>query len=297
MKSVPRRDEPKAFNVIELNEVVETLNNDQLSGADYREVVERRSKGRNIGALMQIRSSEQWFEGGKLPALAVRAARLRELVDEWLDTGTSSDGSHFPERRTLNGTVEAILAVRKCIREFNPCKLHLIEETGEVVVVVGWSGWEHSVASPDHFRHATTEADRIFTAAMTVNWRYLLSKCVYCGRYFTLPNARRQSYPHGTFCSREHQRDHSAATSTKLRREKTSLALVQYAATWLLKHSAGVPWQENETAKRVLAAWLSKKMTTDPNLRTGRECIGVKWVTRNRSAIDTELRRRKHAKG
>jgi hypothetical protein len=286
----------RAFTLAEPRDILRILNAKGLPAAVLEGVLERRAKGGapvSIGALMAHPSMPlDLYPGSELPRSAVIATRLRSLVDEWLDSGRKPDGEERPDQRRLAGTREALATV-KASAATTPCRLIFIERTGELVV-----GVDTALASPDSnpysrldvFKEALAEADRMFTEIMAGEWKYQFCKCRQCGQYFLLPKPRR-SYRHGTFCSREHQRHASAAALTKERRERIKVELLKYAAQWLRRRrDSGRGRQGDYGLKEALAAALSERISRDPNLRAGKECIKVNWVTRHMTEIEKRCR-------
>jgi hypothetical protein len=268
------------------HEVLHMLNADALAPEEFESVMKRRREPSSVGKLMRQSTSArpEW----ELPDSLVRGARLRQLVDEWIATGFASDGGDSPQRRNLTRATEALAAVRECAAT-NPCKLHFLEKAAELVVVVGVPPASFGPNFTDRLWGPLTDADRIFTSMMTSEWRYTVCKCRRCGIYF-IPSKLRRSYRHGTFCSREHQRDSSAAACTNERRTRAQKALIDFAAGWLLKRSKNHRWQEDKSLKVSLAAFISAEIALRPDLQVNQQEIRVNWVTRHASKIEKRRR-------
>jgi hypothetical protein len=218
------------------------------------------------------------------PVPLITAARLRQLVDEWIDAGFTPDGD-LPNGRNLSRTSEGITAVRNCAKT-NPCRLFFSERTAELVVCVGSHPETIFPLSP--FTIAVEQADRMFTSMMaSAEWKYQLCKCNYqrCGRYFFHPKPR-GPYRHGTFCSPEHQRRASADALTKKRRSDMQRDLIEHAAKSLVGWKKGAAWQDDDAIKVRLAAGLSGRLSKIPTLRAGRDEVKVNWVTHHRAEIE-----------
>jgi hypothetical protein len=275
-------------------EVLRTLNADALTPEQFNSVRKgQETETTSVPQLMKDLSADRPVWGvpsSPVERARAKGARLRQLVDEWIETGFSSDGGDAPQRRELIRTREAVVAVRACAAT-NPCQLHFLEKTAELVVVVGvpaaslFNSGRNLIDRWSGTRDAIADADRIFTSMMTSGWKYEVCKCRHCGRYFIPPKLRR-TYRHGTFCSRQHQRLSSAAACTNQRRTRVRDALLDFAATWVLKRAQNPLWQDDKTLKRSLAAALSAEIARKPDLQANRQGIRINWVTWNAAQIE-----------
>lgn len=240
--------------------------------------------------------------------------RLRELVDEWLETGRRSDGSESPGERDLFEAAGALRAVEKCLAE-NPARLvHTWSVLGSgpnVSVQIGmrpvppshlfgYPAPPFNIFAPTVSAKITTKpaprqrdtADRLFTDLILSDWQNSLCKCRYahCGRYF-LKEKLRRSYRRGTFCGPKHQGHASATVYTNSFRTRAKPVLIEMAA-WLLfrKGITNSQWQDDNGQKLWLAGAVSKEIRRQrlngKPLSDYRKKVTVKWVSQNELAIE-----------
>jgi hypothetical protein len=219
---------------------------------------------------------------GKKVLAAMVSSRLRTLVDEWLETGRNEEGES-PTRRNIELTRSAVMEVVDFTSKYHP---------------QFFPGFDSSFMYPlgDHkagnvFEARDLEATRLFVNFVITDWKQSLCKCRYskCGVYF-IPKKLRATYPHGTFCKREHQRDMSALAATKARRSNAKSNLMKLAAQWIAARgpdSAG--WQHDGALKDQIAKYLSAQMSRKRNLCSGRDQVTKSWVTWNCEEIETAL--------
>jgi hypothetical protein len=215
---------------------------------------------------------------------ALVSAHLRTLVDEWLETGRDPDGSEWPSRRDLHKALRGWQVAAEFLEQ-SPPTMYPAESSG-FSLTIAEPHWGRPWAG-DFFAAQEVTAGRLFVGILASDWQQRLCKCRYspCGRYFVGAKVRR-SYRHGTFCSREHRAHASADAVTKARRHHARFALVEAAAHWLARRHRSSAWQGDHDLKARLAAVLSEQISRNPYLRAGRESVGVKWVTRNCTAIE-----------
>ena len=220
----------------------------------------------------------------------VLASKFREWVEEWLDTGRNADGSESPSKRNVFHTVNAIRAVTDCAAE-TPMRLLLDRETSQFVVTFDTEParlelpLNFQFCGP--FERGLSEARRLFTCLMASDWKESICKCrhVPCARYFFL-NKPRNSYRHGTFCSREHQSHASADACTRAQRTGAQLKLIEAAARQLLDWRIGdAKWQSDANLKRLLAKELCHVIATR-GLHGFRQDVKLNWVTWNAKKIE-----------
>jgi len=221
----------------------------------------------------------------------VLASQLRELVDEWLNTGRSTDGRESPSTRNLFRTAKAIQAVRQCAGE-TPLRLLVDDHLSELAVAIGTepasSGLPFSFYLSDSFERGLKEANRRFTGLMASDWKESVCKCRYepCSRYFLLKKPRR-SYAHGTFCCREHHSHASADALTRNLRTRGQRELIEAAARQLLKWGIRDRlWQRDDNRKRRLAEKLCEDVIPRMRSRGYRQEVKVNWVTWHRGQIE-----------
>ena len=218
------------------------------------------------------------------------AIHLRELVEEWLETGWNPDGSEEPSKRTLAHAWRARYEVEDYLEK---CPSTLSLEGNDLCVHIAElsdSDWK----APDFFEAHSARATRLFVGIVASDWKERLCRCRYtpCGCYFLHPKPRRV-YRSGIFCCLQHQKHGSAAQSTSNRRSKVHARLVDYAAAQLREWRISRPeWQVDRRSKARLAKEISKYIlkSRDPNLKAYRLNVKVNWVTHNAKEIERQRR-------
>jgi len=214
---------------------------------------------------------------------ALLSAYLRTLVDEWLETGRSPNGSESPANRHIGKTSQAWLAVSEYLGESSPF-MSLDPKSGNLRVELAGPGTKSPLAK-DFFTGQNLAARILFVKVLLSDWRPCLSKCRYasCGKYFNIGKVRR-SYLRGTFCSPEHRAHERAQALTKARRHNVTVQLIEIAASYAQRlHPA---WQDDPKLKIRVAAHVAKELNKKGDRRTRSGSVGVKWVTRYRAAIE-----------
>ena len=270
----------KIFNLVSSDLILETLNSPQPSEVVRADMVnryiERRGKvSRPEWRALHVVEVSHW---------------LRYYVEEWLKTGLKADGREYPRDKDLFRTFYAKLAVIGYL-EKHPAHVSLSPGSPGLQVTIGRIP-RGEISWNEFFLTRVTEAERLLTAVMTSDWKECLCKCRYapCSKYFLLKKPR-QSYRHGTFCCRHHQSFASATALTNERRTWANDALINYAASQLLKWGTDGPqWQNDASRKLRLASVLSGLIRQDPNLRANRQFVKVNWVTRHRREIEQKRR-------
>jgi len=266
------------FNLAGPETIIETLNLVQLSEEEYESRVNR-CRGPDRAEVPRSEINGVWK--------ATVSRWLRVRVDDWLGTGLNPDGSESPCKRDLDQTQDAGRSLRAFWKK-NPLAASVIWTVGspEPTVTIGDvpSG---SGNRTEYLIQAAAEADRLFTVLVLSDWKQLVCKCRYCGRYFLLKSQPRQSYRYGTFCCRSHQTRASATTCTANHRTRLKYKLVESAAKQLMKWRIDNPgWLRDSRQKLHLAAALSVSIRGDPNLSGYRKEVGVNWVTRHGPEIE-----------
>jgi hypothetical protein len=173
----------------------------------------------------------------------------------------------------------------------NP-RLRFLQVPPEFVVEVA-SSEDHphtgkSSAFVDLIDRVRREVARLFFGLITSDWGPHLSRCRYCGRYFVHPKPR-PWYKHGTFCDNHHQMSWNAIRRGKETRRLIHSALLDIAATELMKRRVNGPhWQGDRPRKIQLANDVSARIrkSGNPALRSVRLNVKLTWVTRNREEIE-----------
>ncbi len=214
---------------------------------------------------------------------ALVSAYLRDSVDAWLETGIAPDGSEAPGmRRVPPGLTHTIYDfLEECPPEFTPSG----DEVGFELLIAQRRPSRHRV---HNFFHAQRiEAARLLVGFVASDWKDRVCKCRYrlCERYFVHP-APRRVYRHGTFCCRSHQKSASAGPRTKQRRQQMTSRLIDEAAKQLIKWGIGPGWQEDKYRKSRLAAFLTKRIDLQRDLRAWRTDVRINWVTGHSTEIE-----------
>jgi hypothetical protein len=169
---------------------------------------------------------------------------------------------------------------------------------GGLRLSVGGPDWKAG-GSHDFFKSQKDWADRLFVGFLASDWQARLCKCRYgpCGRYFVAVKLR-GSYRRGVYCSRQHRARASAEIITNAHRKQSTLKIIDIATRYLLAWHSDSAWRDDRILKARLAAKVCVDINRDRNLRTGHGPVSMKWVTRNREAIEgrrQELARVKRA--
>lgn len=223
------------------------------------------------------------------------SARLRTLVDEWLATGQDAEGSESPARRHV--AFQGWEAASEYLEQ-SPPAMSVDLNSGGLRLSVGGPDWKAG-GSHDFFKSQKDWADRLFVGFLASDWQARLCKCRYgpCGRYFVAVKLR-GSYRRGVYCSRQHRARASAEIITNAHRKQSTLKIIDIATRYLLAWHSDSAWRDDRILKARLAAKVCVDINRDRNLRTGHGPVSMKWVTRNREAIEgrrQELARVKRA--
>jgi len=257
---------------------VERYHSDVVSSHEWRSSDEKK-------LFRQLRiSNPQEFR------LRIIATQLRQYVDEWLETGLSDDGRETLELRSWIRAPRALTVLEDYASKQDP-RLRFRRVPAEFVVDVGSSEdpWQTSAITGllDPIGRAWREVARLLFGLVTSDWGSRLCKCRYalCGRYFVHLKPRR-SYKHGTFCG-NHQMAWTATRQVKERRHLARSALIDLAATELLKMRINGPhWQVDRQRKIQLAKDISAQIRITDFAPFGPARLSLTWVTRNRQEIE-----------
>ena len=282
----------KIHNLVTEGRIIGALNAEPLTSQSYDRFLEKYVRGVKRDA--QPKPEHGWRMPKSISreeSQPMRAARvsehLRRFVDAWLETGRNTDGYESPGNRDIGRSIYTKLAVMECLKKCPP-DLIFSSISSELVLFIGEPKWKAPISG---FPEAVmVEAKVLLFGLMVSDWKERLCKCRYssCGRYFVLARLR-QSYQHGIFCCREHQRLASAIACTKQKRRSAAAKLIELAAGQLLKWQVnGSDWQGDRSKKKRLASALSSTILNgkDPNLKAHRPQVKVNWVTRNRERIE-----------
>ena len=223
-------------------------------------------------------------------AAQLLSKRLREYVDDWMNTGIGADAYERPLRRTVKGHTFGALVWY--MQEYPP-ECYFDPQLGWTVTIDSLLG--HPIG-PGKLSPATdVEAQRLFFVLVAGDSVGCLCKCRYslCGRYFVLPNPR-EKYKGGTYCRLEHHRYAKATRCMKEKRACAKSRLLELAAGKLHQLEFGSEWQEDSALKLRLRDHIRLAARKDPTLRDY-AYLAVHWITRNRRPIErtrVELTRR-----
>jgi hypothetical protein len=233
-------------------------------------------------------------------AIAEVQRLVSDYVDEWIDSGRRRDGSEAPTERN----VSTVTNLRIAVEVYSVTGRIVCAFPNDKVPVAELSGWFRAGEDPvsdtvllrdDPADHAEEEAVRIVTMLLlSQDWRLRLAKCRKCGRYFLLPQRRKEVYENGCFCSTAHNR---AVTATKRMRERRSRCYekqIEHAAVELLRQwNDTTSWYEDVILKRNLVIAVNQGLAS--NSDRVRDEITINWVTRHRSEIQAKAKEMMHA--
>jgi hypothetical protein len=274
------------FPLIDLDSVLAILNSDGISPEGLSRTLIARAKPVSLNELLL--GLPDWY---RLPASRVIPARLRQLFDEWNDTGRHEDESENQADRNVAPTSEGYEALERYgIRtpfrsSFNHKTMQREEIAGRLPY--GVTALQFPV---DSFQCAMNRAEDLFTELMESKWRDQLCKCRYsrCGVYFirTKKNCRR--LVHGTFCSPTHQRHASACAQTEAVRKSGKAKLIDAAANLLIRSPGKYSgWQDATGRRQALADDLCLKIAAQ-RLHAYHQSIKANWVYRHRREIEAQ---------
>ena len=218
------------------------------------------------------------------------ATKLRQHVDEWLETGWSESEGESPKHRSLVKAPLAMKVLQDYTSQQNP-RLRFVRVPPEFVIEVEPSGDRRHTSMISEFLDSIDrvrrDVARLFFGLIISDWGPRLCKCRYCGLYFVHPKPR-QWYKHGTFCG-DHQMSWTATQHVKERRRLFHSALLDIAAKELIKRRINGPdWQDDKPRKIQLANDISARVQKSGKaaLRSVRLKVKLTWVTRNRREIE-----------
>ena len=207
--------------------------------------------------------------------------RLRNLVDQWIETGKSADGvADTPQDRD----------VTKVLPGYKQTLQQVLDEwlsRYPMRVITGKKGELWALDSQPPF---SAENHIVFAHEMAIYWflhllnsatPQRLARCSNreCGRYFTYPRTPKGTIQRGTFCkARSCQGAGSTLRKISSRDERTR-ELVELAASFWNS------WQPTNRMGHNKAEWIAKKINSAQKKKT----ITRKWVAQNTAAIEQYL--------
>jgi hypothetical protein len=204
-------------------------------------------------------------------------ARLRGLVDEWLDHAQSEDG-YQPQNR-LPGPlgIQALVDFENS----NPVKVYRGPNGERELILpverrtIGTNGLEDPIGDSER------EALRLFAEFMDeIDLKNHLAKCGRCGTYYRNQRKLAETYKTGTFCGRCRSRE-TAASSQSERRKK------EKERVWELAVEAWKVW-ESRPRRIHRSVWIADQVNGGLGPRDKR--IRRNWVTKHQNEIALRAR-------
>jgi hypothetical protein len=212
----------------------------------------------NLNYTVEIASLETYERAGH-----VMTETLRSFVDEWLDSGRTTDGQEEPQKRTLS--LSACLAVNGYLQRHPP--QFFVFEGNKIGAV--FAEEKPPRTGPDNpIAEAKEEATRLFVHFMDSDARRLIAKCHYCKEHF-YPKRIQDLYKRGAYC----EACRAKASMVNSRREWTKKVLELAAESWPKWKASHGPRQ------RWVAMQVNGKLSAKDKRITGR------WITENDEKI------------
>lgn len=201
-------------------------------------------------------------------------AHLRDLADEWINTGRRGD-VEIPLARKLNLHLRRTLGAWAA--ENRPDIT--FDASGNTVVLM--PGTKIDYKSP--VAAAKNAAVLLFGVFLDSPFRYRLFKCLRCNAYYYTERQPRGPIKHGTYCP-EHRHAASARRSNEQRRGAERERKLDLAAQCWNR------WPKRMREQGEQAQWVAAEV----NRRLDRNCTEIKrnWATRHRAAIEEKVKRR-----
>lgn len=218
--------------------------------------------------------------------------KLREYVDDWLDSGVRADGTEAPGERNYDRARK----VQDCVAFYSYfCSTWITLPPGEQYpeVRMGMPGLKCGRVRSQLL--AEYEATEMIVMLLLSGLRRRIAKCRYekCGRYFLLnEKPRKETYAHGLFCSGLHNRRASATKLVKERRDMFNPTVIAWAGDVLSQQKSKMG--EDAAFKRKLLRELNTRIRKDPDLHSGRRrnrlgtYIEVNWLTKHWEEIQAK---------
>lgn len=262
-------------------------------------------------------------ECGVLPEMAtlgwkLGAAELRQVVDEWIDSGKKTDGSESPRDRSLDRAKNAWAGWKLYFGKL-ACGEPMLSGKGRPLLWFKVKSWEQIQADLPvskmreelrrnaeglGFRLKKSQAPdkeiKLLSLVSAMVHQYLafilstdlwwsIAKCRYkkCPKpYFVLPRRPRRTYVNGLFCCLDHNRATTAMKSMERKRSDGTERLIETAAFELRR--------KPEQTKKDLALKISNWIAKNPNFRICQQ-VRVNWVTHHWQEIQKKAEELSHA--
>jgi hypothetical protein len=247
------------------------------------------------------------------PPEAYRQAdlRTRELlgtyVDEWINSGRTSDGSERTGIRSRQ-LPEDGAALRAEEDYFRKVSGELYPTRKGIYTTLAWPisspiGSEGEIDDP--IKAADFEAARLMVSLMADDSvSSVIAKCRYlkCGKYFRAQKAD-FTYRRGTYCSQEHQRSALARELSDRARRESDQQLIAYAGTQLMnllgkgsKFPAIADEKLKDDLKKRVNGYINEHSKQHQRRWQGGG-VRKNWVTHNWRLIVKAARNRRAARG
>lgn len=231
--------------------------------------------------------------------MAKHASKLRELVDEWIDSGIQADGSEQPRSRRLSdasvveyveaeGIVSAVgkpkSRIRRMVNDYQqryPMFIQL-QDDGRTLPVFAAEGGDE-LRADKRPPMPGREVVRLFIQFYDSPWIFRLMRCARC-RTYQLVNAPRQSYVRGWHCAGCSKTAAATRCVSQARADERERKLQACAAAW----AKGEP---KHAERRAWVLEQANKLFPYGNL------IKRNFIARNLAEIQARAERMNNAKG
>lgn len=218
---------------------------------------------------------------------------LTEWVNQWIDSGCSSDGTEAPTKRNLKAAPE-VLRVLKEFQDIARVRFSFVQGFPDAELS-SWRSGEGSLAEDrpverDPYSHAEYEAAHILAMMMlSVGWRSRIARCrnPKCNRYFFLLKGSKQVWADGCFCSTTHRTSVTSASYMDKRRRAIRELHIKWAAEELLKLEAkDTLWDEG--LKNKLVAAVNRHRKHHRLIKPSERGIRINTITRYQKQIQSK---------
>jgi hypothetical protein len=212
--------------------------------------------------------------------------RLRQQVDQWIDSGRTPDGMEIPKDRRA----DVPQRYRHLGEPFDGTLLEpfmLLESEIQGNLRLGLHGGVEQVFAPYDNVHACQhfssiperEAARFFIWFFASDWRHRVVKCRKCGIYYLIKDPGRL-YKRGTYC-RSHSAAKSAEVITAQKRQDKHRELIRLASSAYKRLGSDQRGSDLRAFKQTIASRVNKATPPSTRMISPKSPIGIKWITRN----------------
>jgi hypothetical protein len=200
---------------------------------------------------------------------AAYIARLRDLADQWIETGREKAGEgESPRERKLNDQMYEILNGWASRNQPDLA----FDDRGKTVVWMPACKMDFS--SP--LEAALEDAVRFFASFLDSPYRYQLCKCRSCGKYYFTQRKPHGFIKYGTYCEK-HRHTASAERANDRKRAPERQRKLELAKKFWRK------WPKRITDQGGQAQWVAGQVNN--NLKHDETPIKRHWVTRYQAEI------------